>query len=200
VDPHRSVVALVLAAGGSRRLGTPKQLVPWKGRPLLERVVAEVAAWPVHDLCVVLGAHVQEIVEAVDFGAATVLENPDWGEGIAASLRVGLDYIGRDARADTVVVALGDQPRIPGDVPVELLAALERSGRPAAVPKYRFQVGNPVALRRTLWPRLMALEGDAGASRLLRAHPDWVEEVWFDHLPPRDVDTPGDAADLARER
>jgi CTP:molybdopterin cytidylyltransferase MocA len=200
VDPHRSVAALVLAAGGSSRLGTPKQLVTWKGRPLLEGVVAEVSAWPVHSVAVVLGAHAEEVAGAVDFGEATVLENPDWEEGIAASLRVGLDYIGRDARADTVIVALGDQPRIPGDVPAELLGALERSGRPAAVPKYRFQVGNPVALRRTLWPRLMALEGDAGASRLLRAHPDWVEEVWFDHLPPRDVDTPSDVADLTRER
>jgi CTP:molybdopterin cytidylyltransferase MocA len=200
MDPHRSVVALVLAAGRSSRLGTPKQLVLWKGRPLLECVVAEVAAWPVHEVCVVLGAHSDEVVDAVDFGEATVLENPDWEEGIAASLRVGLDYVGRDARADTAIVALGDQPRIPSEVPAELLAALERSGRPAAVPKYRFQVGNPVALRRTLWPRLMALEGDAGASRLLRAHPDWVEEVWFDHLPPRDVDTPSDVADLTRDR
>ncbi len=200
VDPHRSAVALVLAAGGSSRLGAPKQLVPWKGRPLLEWVIAEVATWPVDRVCVVVGAHADEILEGVDFGEATVLENPDWEEGIASSLRVGLDYIGRDARADIVIVALGDQPRIPAEVPGELLAALDRGERPAAIPKYRFQVGNPVALHRSLWPRLMALEGDAGASRLLRAHPDLVEEVWFDHLPPRDIDTASDVADLTRER
>jgi molybdenum cofactor cytidylyltransferase len=193
-------VALVLAAGGSSRLGTPKQLVLWKGRPLLEWVVAEVASWPVDQVCVVLGANADEVLDAVEFGDATVLENPDWEEGIASSLRVGLDFIGRDARVDTVIVALGDQPRIPSEVPGELLAAMDRSGRPAAVPKYRFQVGNPVVLHRNLWPRLMALEGDAGASRLLRAHPDWVEEVWFDHIPPRDVDTVADVADLTRDR
>lgn len=200
MEPQRSVAALVLAAGGSSRLGTPKQLVSWKGRPLLEWIVADVASWPVSDVCVVLGAHLEEVLGAVDFGEATVLENPDWEEGIAASLRVGLDYLGRDSRTDRVIVALGDQPRIPPEVPAALLAAMEHSGRPAAVPKYRFQVGNPVVLHRTLWQRLMALEGDAGASRLLRAHPDWVEEVWFDHLPPRDVDTPSDVADLTRER
>ena len=200
MDPHRSVVALVLAAGGSSRLGTPKQLVLWKGRPLLEWVVAEAASWPVDRVCVVLGAHAEQVLDAVDFGEATVLENPDWEEGIASSLRVGLDFIGRDARADAVIVALGDQPQIPADVPSGLLTALERSGRSAAVPKYRFQAGNPVALHRTLWPRLMALEGDVGASRLLRAHPDWVEEVWFDHVPPRDVDTESDVTDLTKDR
>lgn len=200
METQRAVVALVLAAGGSSRLGSPKQLVPWKGRPMLEWVVAEVSAWPVDRVCVVLGARAAEVLEAVDFGDATVLENPGWEEGVASSLRIGLDYIGRDPHVDRVIVALGDQPRIPAEVPGELLAAMDRSGRPAAVPKYRFQPGNPVVLHRSLWPGLMALEGDAGASRLLRAHPDRVEEVWFDHLAPRDIDTPADVADLTRER
>jgi molybdenum cofactor cytidylyltransferase len=196
----RTSAALVLAAGGSRRLGRPKQLVQMRGRPLLETVVAEVSLWPVSRVAVVLGHRAEEILDAVDFGGATVLINPDWEEGIAASLRVGLDHLSREPRLERVFVALGDQPHIPPEVPGLLLEAIERAGLPAAVPKYRFQAGNPVLLDRGLWPRLMSLEGDAGASRLLRTHPEWVEEVWFDHLPPRDVDTAADVADLTGER
>jgi CTP:molybdopterin cytidylyltransferase MocA len=176
---------LVLAAGGSRRLGRPKQLVVWRGRPLLEGVVAAVASWPVDQVVVVLGAHDEEILERVRFGDAAVVLNPDWQEGIASSLRVGLDVLTRDRRFDRALIALGDQPRIPPEVPEALLAAMASSRRPAVI-----------LVHRSLWPRLMSLEGDSGAARLLAAHPEWVEEVWFDHLPPQDVDTRHDVADL----
>ena len=60
--------ALILAAGGSRRLGRPKQLVDWRGAPLLQRIVDMVGEWPVDGAAVVLGAHEEEILAAVDFG------------------------------------------------------------------------------------------------------------------------------------
>jgi CTP:molybdopterin cytidylyltransferase MocA len=73
---------------------------------------------------------------------------------------------------------------------------MDESGRPAAIPKYRFQRSNPVLVDRFLWPRLMSLEGDAGAARLLQAHPEWVHEVRFDLPAPRDIDTQEDLDDL----
>ena len=85
-------------------------------------------------------------------------------------------------------IALGDQPQIPADVPAALLAGAEESGRPAVVPVYRYQRGNPVLVARPLWARLMGLQGDAGAAALLQAHPAWVHEVRFDHSPPADID------------
>lgn len=191
-----SVAAIVLAAGGSRRLGRPKQLVQWRGRPLLEGVVSAVAGWPVSLVVVVIGAAEDEVLEAVDFGDAVVAVNPEWEEGIASSIRVGLDVLSRDRRIDAAFIALGDQPRIPSEVPGALIAALEDSGRQAAVPKYRYERANPVLIHRSLWPRLMSLEGDSGAARLLQTHPEWVEEVWIDHTPPIDVDTRDDVADL----
>lgn len=189
-------IALVLAAGASRRLGRPKQLIDWRGAPLLQRVVDAVAAWPVDGVAVVLGAYEEEILAAVVFGEALVVLNPEWEEGIASSLRVGLDAVARDGRAERVFVVLGDQPGIPPEVPEGLLEGMERSGKPAVIPKYRYQRGNPVLVSRFLWPRLMSLEGDAGAARLLQAHPEWVHEVRFDHPLPRDVDTPQDLGDL----
>jgi molybdenum cofactor cytidylyltransferase len=186
----------VLAAGGSRRLGRPKQLLDWGGRPLLERVVTAVADWGVSPVVVVLGAHAEEILEQADLGRSLVVVNPEWEEGIASSLRAGFDLLARGREADQAFVALGDQPRIPPDVPPALLAAAAESGRPAVVPVYRYQRGNPVLVGRWLWPRLMSLEGDAGAAALLRAHPGWVQEVRFDHPAPADVDLPADIQNL----
>ena len=195
-----TTAALLLAAGASRRLGRPKQLVEWRGRPLLEGVVDAVHTWPVATIAVVLGAHEEEILEAVDFRDALVVINPEWEEGIASSLRVGLDAIGRDAQVERAFIVLGDQPGIPAEIPSGLVEAMERFGKPAVVPKYRYQRGNPVLVARYLWPRLMSLEGDSGASKLLQAHPEWVHEVRFDQPVPRDLDTPDDVIDFLAGR
>lgn len=191
-----STAALVLAAGGSSRLGRPKQLLEWRGRPLLSWIVEAVWQWPVAVVAVVIGAYEDEILESVEFGESIIVINPEWEEGLASSLRVGLDALTREPAVERAFIALGDQPGIPSDLPQALIEAMEESGRPAAVPRYRYQRANPVLVERRLWDRLMSLEGDSGASRLLQAHPEWVTEVRVDHLPPRDVDTPEDAADL----
>lgn len=187
-----SAAVLVLAAGGSRRLGRPKQLIDWGGRPLLEQVVNAVRGWPASPVAVVLGANAEEILDRVDLGEASVVINPEWEEGIAASLRVGFDWLARERSIEWAFVALGDQPRVPPEVPAALLAAAEEGGRPAIVPVYRYQRGNPVLVGRRLWPRMMSLHGDAGARALLRAHPAWVDEIRFDHPMPADVDLPTD--------
>ena len=191
-----TTAAVVLAGGASRRLGHPKQLILYRDQPLLEHVVQSVLTWPVDQVVVVLGCGAEEILEAVDFGGSVVAINDDWEEGIASSLRVGLDVLSRDPHTDLAFIALGDQPGIPADVPTRLLEAAEVSPRKAIVPVYRYERSNPVLFRRQLWERVMTLEGDQGAAELLKAHPDWVEEVRVDHLPPRDIDTPDDVADL----
>lgn len=196
--PPVTTAALVLAAGEGRRMGEPKQLVDWGGRPMLEHVLGEVANWPSIDrTVVVLGSHAQAILEEVDLGDVTIVINPEWEEGLASSLRVGLDALTHDAQVERVVVVLGDQPRIPAGVVARLLAAQRSSGLPVVVPKYRYTWGNPVLIDRSLWPRIMtSLEGDAGARKLFQAHREWVEEVWFEDLPPRDIDTPADLEEL----
>ena len=188
--------ALILAAGASRRLGRPKHLVDWRGTPMLQRVIDAVAAWPVDGIALVLGAHEEEILAAIDPGDALVIINPEWEEGIASSLRAGLDAVARQGGIERAFIVLGDQPSIPPEVPAGLLEGMDDSGKPAVVPKYRYQRGNPVLIDRFLWPRLMSLEGDAGAARQEQAHPEWIHEVRVDHPPPRDVDTPEDLGDL----
>lgn len=192
--------ALILAAGPSMRLGEPKQLLDWGGPTLLEHVVRLAATFPVEETWVVLGAHIEPILQRVDFGEAGIIENLEWQEGMASSLRVGLDAMARAGEADAALILLGDQPEVDPGVVQQLIERHAETRAGAVIPKYRYQRGNPVLVDRSLWPRLMSLEGDQGARTLLQAHPEWVEEVWVSVPMPRDVDTADDVTDLRPDR
>ncbi|MFP3882819.1 MAG: NTP transferase domain-containing protein [Actinomycetota bacterium] len=191
-----STAAVVLAAGGSRRLGRTKQLEPWGRSNLLGHVVSRAFEFPVDEVWVVLGHEADQILKDTDLGEAYVVENLEWEEGIASSLRVALDALTRLSRCDQALIVIGDQPDVPVDIVTELLESHARSGRPVSIPKYRYSWGNPVVVNRSLWARLMSLEGDEGAKRLWQAHPEWVNEVWFSESAPRDVDTEADVDEL----
>lgn len=194
------IAALVLAGGASSRLGRPKQVEPWADSTLLGHVLDEIRKGPFDQCFVVLGAAVDQVLEAVDFSDWVVVENLEWEDGMASSLRVGLDALLRLTRAEAVVIFMGDQPGIDQQVVNTLLATRASTKRQVIVPKYRYEWGNPVVVERPLWPRLMSLEGDVGARQLFKAHPEWVEEVWFEARPPRDVDTTEDIEDLRPRR
>lgn len=191
-----STAAVVLAAGGSKRLGRTKQLEPWGETTLLSQVVARTREFPVDEVWVVLGHDAERILEETDLGDAYVVENLEWEEGIASSLRVVLDALTRLSRAEQVLIVIGDQPDVPVETVETLMDSHAKEGRPVTLPKYRYNWGNPVLVDRSLWPRLMSLEGDEGAKRLWLAHPEWVNEVWFADTGPRDVDTEADVAEL----
>lgn len=191
-----STAAVVLAAGGSRRLGRTKQLESWGRSNLLGHVVSRTFEFPVDEVWVVLGHEAEQILDDTDLGEAYVVENLEWEEGIASSLRVALDALTRLSRCDQALIVIGDQPEVPVDTVTELLESHARSGKPVSIPKYRYSWGNPVVVHRSLWARLMSLEGDEGAKRLWQAHPEWVNEVWFSESAPRDVDTESDVDEL----
>ena len=191
-----STAAIVLAAGASRRLGRPKQLEPWGDTNLLGHVVARASAFPVDEVWVVVGHEYERVLAETDLGEAGVVENPEWEEGIASSLRVGLDALTRLSRCDTALIVIGDQPDVSAEVVEELLESHRKAGKPVTIPKYRYTRGNPVVVDRSLWARVMSLEGDDGAKRLWQAHPEWVNEVWFSSATPKDVDTESDVAEL----
>lgn len=191
-----STAAVVLAAGGSSRLGRTKQLEPWGETNLISHVVARTAEFPVAEVWVVLGHDAGQILAESDLGDAFVVENLEWEEGIASSLRVGLDALTRLSRCDQALIVIGDQPDVPVETVEQLLASHGKEGRPVTLPKYRYTWGNPVIVDRSLWARLMSLEGDEGAKRLWQAHPEWINEVWFPETGPRDVDTEADVVEL----
>lgn len=191
-----STAAIVLAAGGSNRLGRTKQLEPWGDTTLLGHVLERTREFPVDEVWVVIGHDAGRILANTDLGDVYVVENLEWQEGIASSLRVGLDALTRLSRCDQALIVIGDQPDVPVETVEQLLVSHAREGRPVTLPKYRYNWGNPVIVDRSLWARLMSLEGDEGAKRLWQAHPEWVNEVWFPHTGPRDVDTEDDVTEL----
>jgi CTP:molybdopterin cytidylyltransferase MocA len=188
---------LVLAAGSSRRMGSPKQLLQVKGKPLLELVVGQACASKLDDVRVVLGAAADEVRSRVDLGRAAVLINPDHASGMASSLRAGLASLGDGV--DRAVVILGDQPDVDASLLNQLLELQESSGLPAAALSFNGLLHPPVVLKRELWGDLMALEGDVGCRAVIRARPELVARlpVAGDLTHPVDVDTPADYERLA---
>lgn len=167
---------------------------------MLAHVVASTLAWPVSDVWVVLGYEAERILDEGGLPDLPVVLNPDWADGLASSLRVGLDAVSRGFKGEWCFIVMGDQPSIDPDVVETLLSHAQVARAPVVAPRYRYTWSNPMLVGRRVWPKLMNLTGDHGALGMLKAHPDWVEEVWFDRLPPRDVDTAADFEELAPRR
>lgn len=183
-------VAVVLANEPGSGFSGSKYLGDVGGTTMIDRVLTDVSGWPVDDVVVVLGPDAEEIVAAMAPTDATVAIDPEWKEGSAASLRVGLDVVVRGPATDFIVVAFADQLGIgAGDVAALIEAA---EGAAASVPKYRYRRDFPVVLGRGIWERLLGSEGDVDLLDLLESHPDGVQEVWFEHLVAPRMQTPDD--------
>jgi molybdenum cofactor cytidylyltransferase len=163
---------LVLAAGGSRRMGRPKQLLPVNGRPLLGVVVSQVCASRLDEVVVVLGGHAEEIAAVVDMGRARAVVNPDYAAGLSSSLQAGIAAMGEEV--ERVIIVLGDQPDVSSSLLDTLLDLQETSGRPAASLSFDGLLHPPVVLDRSLWSGLAELQGDVGCRALIRGRPELV--------------------------
>ena len=195
------IVALVLAAGRASRFGGRKLLARVDGRPILGHVLDAVAASPVAGAVVVLGDDADAIETAIRWRGERRVRNPRPGDGLASSLRVGLDAVAEDREpADAVLVVLGDQPALRPDVVAALTAAAEAGDRPLVRPRYAGDPApNPVLVRRAAWALVAGLEGDRGLGPLLADQPELVQEVPVPGSNP-DVDTPGDLVRLLEGR
>lgn len=186
--------AIILAAGASTRMGTPKQLLELEGRPLLVRAVEAAlasAAWPV---VVVLGAHAEKIRPALARHPVLITENPAWAEGMAASLRAGIATLQQFSRSlDAAVIALCDQPGFSAATIAQLVAAQRASGRSIVAARYAGRHGAPAMFLREHFPALAALTGEEGARALLN---DDLHRIAAVDLPALelDLDTPADLA------
>lgn len=190
------ITALVLAAGAATRFGSPKQLAPLDGRPLLQHPLDALAAAGIDDVVVVLGAEAAAIEAAIEWRSERRRINERHRDGLASSLRVGLDVAAEDPAADAVLVVLGDQPSVRPEVLRAVIDAAGETDRPIVRPRYTADgAPNPVLVRREAWALAAGLDGDRGLGPLIARHPDLVHELRVEGAIP-DVDTPADLAAL----
>jgi len=183
--PEPFVAGLVLAAGGSRRLGRPKQLLPYGDGTLLDAALRTARDCAFDQLLVAVGGAADEVRARVDLSGARVVVNDAYGAGCSSSIAASLTAL--DPRAEVLVLLLGDQPGVTSATVAALLAG--RGERPLAVCRYDDGRGHPFAFGRAVFGDLAALHGDKAVWKLLERRPGDVAEVPLAGPVPLDVDT-----------
>jgi molybdenum cofactor cytidylyltransferase len=185
------IVAIVLAAGASTRMGRQKLLLPMaNGRPLVRVAVEQVLAAGIDDTVVVLGREAEAVARTLVGLPVRTVVNPRYAEGQSTSVHAGIDAL--PAGTEAAVIALGDQPLPDPGVIRRLVAAFRTTRQPIVVPVYRDGRGNPVLFAATLFAELRAVTGDRGGREVIAQDPGRVAEVALDAAMPADIDTPED--------
>lgn len=190
-----AVAAIILAAGASRRLGQPKQLLEFHGEPLLERTLRMAAESGAEPVLAVLGPHFAAICAAVQFSSAIPVYNEQWELGMSASIHAGMNELStRAPQSDGVLLMTCDQPRLTAEH-LRGLLGLFAAQSPAAIvaSSYAGTKGTPAIFPRAAFARLLALRGDKGARSVIAEPPCAVVMLPFKGGEV-DIDSPGDLA------
>lgn len=188
--------AVILAAGASTRMGTPKQLLEYRGETLLRRAAHAALKAGCSPVVVVMGAHAELLREELRGLDVLEAKNPHWASGMGSSVRVGVEaVVEADAGVAAVVLMLCDQPFVTSEVVAGLVATYRKSARPIVASQYGGSFGVPALFSKSFLEELARLEDGAGAKQIIQRHLPQV------HLLPfpggeTDVDTPEDFARL----
>jgi molybdenum cofactor cytidylyltransferase len=190
-----SVAAVILAAGQSRRMGQPKQLLRVAGKPLLEHTIANVRASGVQQIVLVLGARADEIRKSVSLDGVTVVENPEHEQGMGTSIGVGLKALSPGVSGALIVLA--DQPFVQTGTLDKLMEQHRQSKAQIVIPMFKGFRGNPVLLDRSVFPEVMGLPGDVGCRAIFGDHTQGIYKVAVDDVGVLlDADTPADVEQI----
>jgi len=198
-EPGRALAAfrlgaIVLAAGGSSRMGSAKQLAMFDGKTLIARSVDAALGSGADLVVVVLGSDAERIRTEIADHPVRVVINPAWASGMASSIREGLAALLEDQPGlDAVLVALCDQPALSPGI-IGQLAELHRATGRIASARYGGRNGAPAVFGRVHFGELARLAGDQGARLLLNGGPDRVASIDLPALA-ADIDTPSDLRD-----
>lgn len=169
------VVGILLAAGASTRLGQPKQLLDFGGKPLVRHVAEAALASRLERLIVVVGNQAAAVRATLEGLPLDVVENPDFLQGQSTSLRAGVAALPSDL--DAALVLLVDQPFVDAVLIDRLIAHFETSGAAIVAPEHAGQRGNPVVFAAALLPELARVTGDVGARDVIRRHREELATV-----------------------
>ncbi len=188
---EKQVAAIVLAAGGSTRMGKPKLLLDWHGQPLIRWVAHLALTTGCSPVIVVTGANEEDVRLALADLPLVFTHNPDWQNGQSSSVKAGINAL--PDSVDAAIIFLGDQPHIPSRVPLELLRVYSQEGQAESIfiPTFNGNRANPVLLQRRIFEPLKMLQGDAGARMIFAQHP--IRLIPFDEADLLlDIDSPAD--------
>lgn len=189
------VRGLLLAAGGGRRYGMPKALVPYRGRLLVEHAVESLRRGGCERVTVVLGAGADQVRATADLAGADDVVNPDWESGLGSSLRIGLAALDNaDPGEEAVLIRLVDTPGIGAEAVRRVIDAGRAEGvlsRALIRATYGGEPGHPVLIGRAHWPDVRrAAAGDRGAGPFLRGATGLRQIPCEDIADGTDIDTP----------
>ncbi len=160
---------LIVAAGESKRLGTPKQLLQFEGQSLINRLVNIVRDAGSFPITIVLGAEAAAIQAQLPDVNLHVVINEEWREGMGSSIRVGLkQMIKADSKIDGVMILVCDQPFIKSESIQSLIQMQQSTGLPMAACFYEGIVGTPALFHQYMFTDLLKLTGDTGAKKIMK--------------------------------
>lgn len=188
----------MLAAGASSRLGKPKQLLPYKGTTLLKHAVQLAVDATLKPIVVVKGANADLLNKEIEESQATIVMNAAWEEGMASSIRIGLQkMLELEPAINSVIMMVCDQPYVTVKLLQDLIAKHVETGKPIIASSYKNNLGTPALFDAGIFNELMQLKGDAGAKKILNNHPEWVAVIDFP-MGEIDIDTEEDYKKLLR--
>jgi molybdenum cofactor cytidylyltransferase len=181
------VGVILLAAGASARLGTPKQLLPWEGEPLVRRAARVACGSRATPVIVVVGAYAPEVRQTLEGMPVEIIEHPEWPEGQGSSLRAGLAYLrGCEPPIDAAIVMLCDQPLVTAELLDALIdqhrdtgARIVASEYASSGPGSSLVRGVPALFHRSVFHDLDALRGDVGARGIIARYVSQITIVPF---------------------
>src|SRR5690348_4350711 len=173
---QRPLVAVILAAGESRRMGTPKALLPYRGKTFIEHLLEITCHSRIASRRIVLGAHLDQIRAKLPSEAASIVMNPDWRQGQLSSIQAAIRTIGADETAGLILCPV-DHPLFSPKLIAQLIDAFDSSGKLVVLPVYHGRRGHPVIFAASLYPELLAASPAIGAREVVWAHAAELQEV-----------------------
>ena len=171
---------LILAAGQSRRLGSPKQLLQYNGISFIKRVTEIAIASSCKSVLIVLGAYAEQVKSELVMDGIHVMENPHWKEGMGSSIREGLKkLLGLNKNIDGLVILVCDQPYLDTKHINQLIQLQAQKDLPAAACSYDGVIGTPALFHKSLFNELLNLKGDIGAKKILASLQSEIAVVEF---------------------
>jgi molybdenum cofactor cytidylyltransferase len=170
--------AILLAAGESKRMGEPKQLMPLGSSTLVGQAIDNLLNASVDETIVVVGHKAEEITKTIATKPVKIMLNPNYRQGMSTSIIAGLILV--DPKSQAVMLALGDQPLVASQTINQLIEAFNNQNKGIAVPTHKGKRGHPIIFAIRYKPELMELEGDIGGREILQRHPEDILEVAVD--------------------